>query len=56
MIPNKRYWFFILLIVLVYFAGLFVTLLENDSAQFAVMAMRMVQENDFVNLIKGQGY
>ena len=52
MIPNKRYWFFILLIALVYVAGLFVTLFENDSAQFAVMAMRMVQENDFINLIK----
>ena len=39
--------------VLVYVAGLFVTLFENDSAQFAVMAMRMVQENDFINLIKG---
>jgi 4-amino-4-deoxy-L-arabinose transferase-like glycosyltransferase len=32
---------------------MFVTLFENDSAQFAVMAMRMVQENDFINLIKG---
>ncbi|MGB5238898.1 MAG: glycosyltransferase family 39 protein [Flavobacteriaceae bacterium] len=53
MISNLRYWFFMLLIVLVYIAGLFVTLFENDSAQFAVMAMRMVQENDFVNLIKG---
>lgn len=29
------------------------TLFENDSAQFAVMAMRMVQENDFFTLIKG---
>ncbi len=53
MIPNRRYWMLILLIVLVYVAGLFVTLFENDSAQFAVMAMRMVQENDFINLIKG---
>ena len=53
MIPKFRYWLFLLLIVLVYVAGLFVTLFENDSAQFAVMAMRMVQENDFVNLIKG---
>ncbi len=53
MIPNRRYWTLILLIVLVYVVGLFVTLFENDSAQFAVMAMRMVQENDFINLIKG---
>jgi hypothetical protein len=41
------------LIVLVFVAGMFVTLFENDSAQFAVMAMRMVQENDFLNLFKG---
>jgi 4-amino-4-deoxy-L-arabinose transferase-like glycosyltransferase len=32
---------------------MFVTLFENDSAQFAVMAMRMVQENDFLSLFKG---
>ena len=53
MIPKYRYWFLLFLIVLVYVAGLFVTLFENDSAQFAVMAMRMVLESDFVNLIKG---
>lgn len=52
MIPNRRYGLLIGLSVLVYLAGLFVTLFENDSAQFAVMAMRMVQENDFINLIK----
>jgi 4-amino-4-deoxy-L-arabinose transferase-like glycosyltransferase len=53
MIPNTRYWFLLLLISLVYLTGIFVTLFENDSAQFAVMAMRMVQENDFLNLFKG---
>lgn len=53
MISTTRYWFLIALIVLVYIVGMFVTLFENDSAQFAVMAMRMVQENDFVNLFKG---
>ncbi|MEM9647976.1 MAG: glycosyltransferase family 39 protein [Bacteroidota bacterium] len=53
MISSTRYWFLLALIVLVYLAGLFVTLFENDSAQFAVMAMRMVQENDFFTLIKG---
>ena len=53
MISNTRYWFFLILIILVYLAGMFVTLFENDSAQFAVMAMRMVQENDFINLIIG---
>ncbi|MER3376426.1 MAG: glycosyltransferase family 39 protein [Allomuricauda sp.] len=53
MISSARYWFLISLIVLVYIAGMFVTLFENDSAQFAVMAMRMVQENDWLTLIKG---
>ncbi len=53
MIPNRRYNFLLVLIILVYIAGTFVTLMENDSAQFAVMAMRMYQENDFVNLFKG---
>src|SRR6056297_254286 len=53
MISNLRYWFLIGLVILVYIGGMFVTLMENDSAQFAVMAMRMVQENDFINLFKG---
>ena len=53
MISNMRYWFLLVLIVLVYVVGMFATLFENDSAQFAVMAMRMVQENDFINLFKG---
>ncbi len=50
---NLRYQLLLLLLGMVYLAGLFVTLFENDSAQFAVMAMRMVQENDFINLFKG---
>ena len=37
----------------VYLVGLFATLMENDSAQFAVMAMRMIQEQDWLNLWKG---
>ncbi|MBO6830927.1 MAG: glycosyltransferase family 39 protein, partial [Muricauda sp.] len=53
MIYTTRYWFYLALIVLVYIIGMFVTLMENDSAQFAVMAMRMVQENDFLSLFKG---
>ena len=53
MISNRRYWFLLFLVVFVYATGMFVTLFENDSAQFAVMAMRMVQENDFLSLFKG---
>ncbi len=53
MIPSIRYWFLLLLLCIVYATGIFVPLMENDSAQFAVMAMRMVQENDFLHLFKG---
>ncbi|NNL08060.1 MAG: glycosyltransferase family 39 protein [Croceitalea sp.] len=53
MISSARYRFLMAMVLLVYLMGLFVTLFENDSAQFAVMAMRMVQENDFINLLKG---
>lgn len=53
MISLSRYWFLMALVGLVYIAGMFVTLFENDSAQFAVMALRMVQEQDFFTLIKG---
>ncbi|TMM53302.1 glycosyltransferase family 39 protein [Maribacter algarum] len=53
MISNTRYWFLLFLTIFVYISGMFVKLFENDSAQFAVMAMRMVQENDFLSLFKG---
>ncbi len=53
MISNRRYWFLIFVILCVYVSAIDVTLFENDSAQFAVMAMRMVQENDFLSLFKG---
>lgn len=36
----------------VYLVALFMPLMENDSAQFAVMAMRMAQESDFIHLFK----
>ncbi|WP_236970992.1 ArnT family glycosyltransferase [Membranihabitans marinus] len=53
MLSNNRYYFFLFALVSVYWMGLCNTLMENDSAQFAVMAMRMVQENDFLHLFKG---
>ncbi len=53
MISSLRYRLLLGSVVAIYMAGLLVTLFENDSAQFAVMAMRMVQENDFLNLYKG---
>ncbi len=53
MIRGRFFWISILGILAVYVAGLFARLMENDSAQFAVMAMRMVREGDFLNLWKG---
>ena len=53
MIGRRFFWTALLGIFLVYLTGLFARLMENDSAQFAVMAMRMFQEQDFLNLWKG---
>lgn len=41
------------LLLLVYVCGLFIPVMENDSAQHATMAMRMYVENDFWNIYKG---
>jgi len=53
MIRGRFFWIAFLGLAGVYLLGLFARLMENDSAQFAVMAMRMVQEQDFLNLWKG---
>ena len=53
MIRGTFFWIAFLGLAGVYLVGLFARLMENDSAQFAVMAMRMVQEQDFLNLWKG---
>jgi len=53
MIRGRFFWTAVSGIILVYLLGLFARLMENDSAQFAVMAMRMFQEHDFFNLWKG---
>lgn len=39
-------------ILIPYFIGLFLPLMEADSAQHATMAMRMYYKNDFLNIIK----
>jgi len=41
------------LLALVYISGLFIPLMEHDSAAHATMAMRMYLENDFIHLYKG---
>lgn len=38
---------------MVYISGLFIPLMENDSAQHASMAMRMTLDNNFLELYKG---
>ena len=53
MISDRRYYLLLGLLVWVMIMGLPVTLFENDSNQFAVMALRMVQENDWLTLMKG---
>lgn len=39
---------------IVYLSGLFIPLMQNDSAQHASMAMRMALENDFFSIFKGE--
>lgn len=41
------------LLAIVYISGLFIPLMENDSAQHATMAMHMALENDFLHILKG---
>lgn len=41
------------LLAAVYAVGLFIPLMENDSAQHATMAMQIYLDNDFLHLFKG---
>jgi 4-amino-4-deoxy-L-arabinose transferase-like glycosyltransferase len=46
-----------LLLAAVYIAGLFVPLMDNDSGDYALIAMNMAQDNDFINIMrKGEDY
>lgn len=49
---RKVHWGLWMLLVLVYLVAFFMPLMENDSAQFAVMAMQMAQDNDYLHLYK----
>lgn len=44
---------FYLLIIIVYGFGMFLPVMENDSAQHATMAMRMYLEGDFFTIMRG---
>ena len=48
---STIYW--LLSFGILYFLGMLLPLMENDSAQFAAMASRMVIENNFTHLYKG---
>ncbi len=52
-LSKKIIFFLYALIAMVYISGLFIPLMEYDSAQHATMAMRMYLQNDFVNLYRG---
>jgi 4-amino-4-deoxy-L-arabinose transferase-like glycosyltransferase len=50
---KTEYGYLIAGILFVYAMGLPVNILEVDSAQFSVMAIRMARENDFLHLYRG---
>lgn len=52
-LSKRDYITLYLLLSVVYISGLWIPLMENDSAQHATMAMRMYLENDFLNIYKG---
>lgn len=52
-ILERHLVFLYFLVGLVYSVGLFIPLMENDSAQHASMAMKMVLNNDYLHIYKG---
>jgi len=52
-LEKKSIYLFYFLISIVYGFGMFLPVMENDSAQHAVMAMRMYLENDFFTIMRG---
>lgn len=50
-ISNRTYYLLFTFSLIVYCAGLCFPLLEPDSNEYACIAMRMYQNNDFVNII-----
>lgn len=55
LLSNRLYLFLFSLLGLVYFAGLFVPLMDNDSAHHAVIGLRMYLTGDYVNMIDHRG-
>ena len=52
-LSRKNLIFLYALLALVYVSGLFIPLMEHDSAAHAIIAMRMYLENDFIHLYRG---
>ncbi|AZI21027.1 ArnT family glycosyltransferase [Chryseobacterium taklimakanense] len=53
LLSNRQLIFLYIGFATVYISGLFIPLMQNDSAQHATMAMRMALNNDFLNIYKG---
>lgn len=51
LLPNRIYTVLFVLLGIVYIAGLFVPLMDNDSAHHANIALRMHLTGDYVNLV-----
>src|SRR6185436_13464344 len=49
-LPARVYYFLYILLGLVYVSGLFVPLMDNDSAHHAIIALRMHLTGDYVSL------
>jgi 4-amino-4-deoxy-L-arabinose transferase-like glycosyltransferase len=55
LISNRTYIFLYFLLGIVYIAGLFVPLMDNDSGHHANIALRMYLTGDYVNMIDHRG-
>ena len=55
LLSNRTYIFLYTLLALVYIAGLFVPLMDNDSGHHANIALRMYLTGDYVNLVDHRG-
>jgi 4-amino-4-deoxy-L-arabinose transferase-like glycosyltransferase len=55
LLSNRAYFFLFSLLGVVYVAGLFVPLMDNDSAHHANIALRMYLTGDYVNLVDHRG-
>lgn len=55
LLSNRTYFFLFSLLGVIYLTGLFVPLMDNDSAHHAIIALRMYLTGDYVSLIDHNG-